>query len=71
MANPTTSDIVKVNLMCIDPNIYNYFSVVKSITGKSNPVSTATPQNPPTNILGGALGYFSAYTLRSQTLIIP
>ena len=69
--NPTTNNIVKVNLMCIDANMYSYFSVLRSITGASNPVSTATPQNPPTNILGGALGYFSAYTLRSQTIVIP
>ena len=71
MANPSTNDSVKVVLMCIDANTYKYFSVVKSITGASNPVSTATPQNPPTNILGGALGYFSAHTVRTASLVIP
>ena len=68
---PPTGDSVKVNLMSIDYNTYNYFSVIKSITSAGNPVSTAVPQNPPTNILGGALGYFSAYSLRSHTSYIP
>ena len=66
-----TGDTVKVNLLSIDYNTYDYFSVISSITAASNPISTATPQNPPTNILGGALGYFSAYSVRSQSIIIP
>ncbi len=65
------NDTVKVNLMSIDADTYSYFSVLRSVAGASNPISTATPQNPPTNIIGGALGYFSAYTLRTKTLIIP
>ena len=71
MVNPVTNDSIKVSLMCIDANTYNYWSVVRSITGRANPVSTATPQNPPTNILGGALGYFSAYSVRSKSIVIP
>ena len=69
--NPHTNDVVKVNMMCIDANIYSYFSVLRGITGASNPVSTATPQNPPSNIIGGALGYFSSNTLRTKTIVIP
>lgn len=68
---PPTGDSVKVSLLKIDYNIYNYFSVVRSITAAANPVSTAVPQNPPTNILGGALGYFSAYSVVSETQYVP
>ena len=69
--NPFPHDSVRVNLLTIDANIYNYFTVLRSITRGSNPVSTATPQNPPTNILGGALGYFSAHTLRTKSIVMP
>jgi len=68
---PPTGDSVKVSLICLDYNTYNYFNVVKSITAAANPVSTAVPQNPPTNFLGGALGYFSAQSVRSKTSYVP
>jgi hypothetical protein len=64
-------ETAKVDLMSIDAGTYNYYSVVRSIASAGNPVSTAVPQNPPTNIIGGALGYFSAYAQRSQTIVIP
>ena len=32
---------------------------------------SAAPDNPKTNILGGALGRFSAYSLDSLMIIIP
>ena len=69
--NAITGDTVTVQLMSIDAATYNYFSVVRSIAAAGNPVSTAVPQNPPTNIIGGAYGYFSAYTIRSKTLVVP
>jgi hypothetical protein len=63
-------DTARVDLMSIDDNTYNYFSVLRSISGSSNPISTATPQNPPSNIIGNAVGYFAAYPIRSRTIII-
>jgi hypothetical protein len=69
--NPVTNDSVTVYLLSIGYNAYNYFSVVKSISSAGNPISTAVPQNPPTNILGGAQGYFSAYSVRWSSIIIP
>ena len=32
--------------------------------------STGTPANPNTNISNGALGYFAAYSVKADTLII-
>ncbi len=64
-----TGDLVQVDLQCIDPVIYRYwFSLIRSSTGGSG---QATPANPVTNITGGALGYFSAHTLQSKTMIVP
>jgi Domain of unknown function (DUF4249) len=69
--NPIQSQTVTVQLQCIDAGTYNYYEVVRSIASAGNPVSTAVPQNPPTNLLGGALGYFSAYPVRTMTGVAP
>lgn len=63
-------DTVKASLLSIDGNTFNYFTVVRSLTGNGNPVSTAVPQNPPTNIIGDAVGYFAAYPVRSKSVIV-
>lgn len=62
-------DTVKVDMLCIDQAIYKYwFSLDRSSTGGSG---QATPSNPVTNMEGGALGYFSAHTLQTKTMIVP
>ena len=64
-----SGDTVRVDLQCIDKAIYKYwFSLDQSATGESQ---SATPTNPVTNIVGGALGYFSAYSVTSRELIVP
>ncbi|MEO6328228.1 MAG: DUF4249 domain-containing protein [Ginsengibacter sp.] len=64
-----SGDTVKVDLLCIDPNSYKYwFSLDRSSTGGSN---QATPSNPVTNMQGGALGYFSAHTVQTKTMVVP
>jgi hypothetical protein len=68
---PIQGSLVTVYLMSIDPGTYNFYDVVRTIASAGNPVSTAVPQNPPTNITNGALGYFSAYTMRSETQVAP
>lgn len=63
-------DQVKVDMLCIDPAVYKYwYSLNRSATGGGGQMS-ATPANPVTNIQGGALGYFSAHTLQSKTLVV-
>lgn len=60
-------DTVKVELQCIDPAIYKYwFSLSQSSTGETE---SASPANPVSNITGGALGYFSAHTVRTKSVI--
>jgi hypothetical protein len=64
-----SGDTVRVDMLCIDQVIFKYwFSLDRSSTGGSG---QATPSNPVTNMQGGALGYFSAHTLQTKTLIVP
>lgn len=63
-----SGDNVKVDMLCIDENIYKYwYSLDQASTGNSN----ATPANPVSNINGGALGYFSAHSISSKAMIVP
>jgi hypothetical protein len=64
-----TGDLVTIDMLCIDPAVYKYwYSLNKGATGGGGN-SSATPANPVTNIQGGALGYFSAHTLQSKTVV--
>ncbi|HLG40219.1 MAG TPA: DUF4249 domain-containing protein [Chitinophagaceae bacterium] len=64
-----TGDTLRIDMLCIDPAIYQYwFSLDRSSTGQSG---QATPSNPVTNMKGGALGYFSAHTFQTKTMIVP
>jgi hypothetical protein len=64
-----SGDNVRIDLLCIDPNIYKYwFSLNSGSTGSGD---QAAPSNPVTNMQGGALGYFSAHTLQTKAMIAP
>lgn len=61
-----TGDTVTVEMQCIDPAVYRYwFSLYKGATGES-----ASPANPVSTISGGALGYFSAHTVSSKSIVV-
>jgi hypothetical protein len=63
-----SGDILKVDMQCIDAGVYKYwYSLDQASTGNSN----ATPANPVSNIAGSALGYFSAHSVKSKTIVIP
>lgn len=63
-----SGDTVTIDMQCISPVMYKYwFSLDRSATGIGG---QATPANPVTNMKGGALGYFSAHTLQSKTVIV-
>lgn len=64
-----TGDTIRLDMHCIDKAVYQYwFSLNQSATGNSQ---SASPANAVTNITGGALGYFSAHTVESKTLVVP
>lgn len=64
-----SGDSLRVDMLCIDPRVYQYwFSLALSGTGSNQ---SASPANPETNIIGGALGYFSAHTLQTRKMVAP
>ncbi len=64
------SDTVIVELYSLDVETYDYYKTLFPISGSVEMMSMATPANPNTNISNGALGYFGAYTVSRDTIII-
>lgn len=61
-------DTITVEMQCVDPSVYLYFnSLSQSSTGGTE---IAAPGNPVSNIKGGALGYFNAFTKQQKTIIV-
>ena len=58
-------DSVRVDLFCIDKPVHTYFKQLGI-----NSSSSATPANPISNLNGGCLGYFSARTFDSRTIVV-
>lgn len=54
-------DELTIEFQCIDEGSYLFFSTVSQVSSSQN--------NPTTNIKGGALGYFSACTTHSSSII--
>ena len=64
-----TGDTVKLDFFCIDRAAYKFwFSLNQSATGNSQ---SSSPANAVTNISGGALGYFSAHSIQTKTVVVP
>ena len=62
-------DTVDVELRTIDLGVYEYFRTFNRTGGGA--FGSSSPANPLSNISGGALGYFSAYSVRPKRIIIP
>ena len=60
-------DSVSVEMQCISTSAHLYFYSLSQQSG-AGPGGGTAPSNPPNNIVGGALGLFSAHT--SQTKVI-
>jgi hypothetical protein len=63
-------DTVVVELYTLDAQTYNYYKTLFPISGGAEMMSLITPANPNTNINNRALGYFGAYTISRDTIII-
>ena len=59
-------DTLKIEMRCIDKNIYSYFTSLADLQQNAT-----TPANPTSNISGGCLGYFSAHTSQRKKVVIP
>jgi hypothetical protein len=64
---PKIGDIIGVEMHGIDAAIYTYYNALSEIAGGRG--GGVTPANPPSNISGGALGRFSAYTISKKTIV--
>jgi len=64
------NDTVVVELYTLDEQTYDYYKTLFPISGGAEMMSLTTPANPNTNISNGALGYFGAYTISRDTIII-
>lgn len=64
-----SGDLVRIDLLSIDPMVYKYwYSLEEGGTGNG---WNGSPSNPASNISGGAMGYFSAHTQRSRSIVVP
>jgi len=61
-------DTVRVEMQNIDRPVYTYWFTLEQQQG-NNPGGAVAPSNPPTNITPTTLGYFSAHTTQSITLV--
>jgi hypothetical protein len=61
-----SGDKLTIWLESIDKNNYTYFHAASL-----NQRQSASPANPPSNITNGALGYFSACSVRKKSMIVP
>ena len=65
-------DIIVVEMQAIDRGVYEYFSTLGNASAADGSMGmfSGTPANPTTNMSGDALGYFSAYISRADTLVV-
>ena len=61
---------LRVQMKCIDEQVYNYLNELSQISGNGGGFSSPAPANPDSNISGGALGYFSANTVSTKVVEI-
>lgn len=61
-------DTVRVEMQNIDRPVYIYWFTLEQQQG-NNPGGAVAPSNPPTNITPATLGYFSAHTTQSLSII--
>lgn len=67
-----TGDTLTIVLQSIDEPVYNYFRTLLQLNGGGGLINQSTsPANPVSNISNGALGYFNACAVTSQTIFIP
>lgn len=63
-------DTVVAELMTLASSTFDYYTMLNSVLDNSMMGST-TPANPDNNLSNGALGYWGAYAITRDTLIIP
>jgi hypothetical protein len=62
-------DTATVEMQCIDKNIYQYWFSL-SQQQANGPGGGSAPANPPSNLNNNALGYFSAHTTQTKSIMV-
>lgn len=60
-------DLLSVDLLTIDETVFNYWSTLESFTSSGG----VAPADPTSNLSGNVLGYFSAHSISTVTLVVP
>jgi len=68
--NVNAGDTITIDLLSIDKAAYDYFNTLSNILSSDRSPTSLSPANPITNISGGALGYFAAYTIDSKKIVL-
>ncbi len=63
-------DTTVVDVSTMNPRVYDYFEIVEDLQRGFGDPFDPIPTNPPTNIEGGALGYFHATSIYRDTIIV-
>lgn len=63
-------DTIHVEMQCIDQDVYTYYTALTQLSRGGGPGGGVTPSDPPSNISNGALGVFSAHTVRRKAILI-
>ena len=64
-------DIITIDMLTIDKITFDYFDTLNRVTASSRgPFSSTSPSIPITNWNNDALGYFSAYSIATQSVTI-
>ena len=64
------TDTVVVELLSLDKSTYFFYKTLSDIAGSGMPGGGSTPANPETNLTNDALGYFGAYAISRDTIIV-
>jgi hypothetical protein len=64
-------DTLSVQLEALSPEYHRFLEISKTELSQNNPLFSGPRSNLPTNITGGAIGIFGAYTSSSASLAIP
>jgi hypothetical protein len=67
------NDTAIVELLTLDKSTYDYYSTLSNVLTEGDtgpPMMMTTPANPNSNLSNGALGYFGAFAVRSDSIVI-
>jgi len=69
--NIKSGDLLTLQMKCVDQPVYDYLNELLQVSGGGRGgFSSSNPGNPTSNIIGGALGYFTANTISTKNSIV-